>query len=134
MEIKLKRIAKISIILFIYSFIFIDFSVNDSQNHKLDDSLYTTFAILIQDETCKPSAFSSFHNDMLNWKNELRKMLKSDTELVLIDPVTSANVKVFLGPKELKNGAHVVLKGSKLFKLRMNHFALFKFGEFQSLF
>ena len=33
-------------------------------------------------------------------------MLKSDTELVFIDPVTSANVKVFLGPKELENGAH----------------------------
>ena len=43
---------------------------------------------------------------MLKWKVELRKMLKSDTELVFIDPVTSANVKVFLGPKELENGAH----------------------------
>ena len=43
---------------------------------------------------------------MATWKKELRKMLKPDTELIFIDPVTSAHVKVFLGPKELKNGAH----------------------------
>lgn len=71
---------------------------------RLPKSKVITFALLIRDETCKFPNFMSFYT----WKTELRKKLKSDTELMFIDPTTNAQVKVFIGPKELKNGTHDV--------------------------
>ena len=68
---------------------------------------------MIKYETCDPPNLISFYDELTCWKNNIRKKINielntcdSDIDLFLVDPITNAQVKIFLGPEELKKRVH----------------------------
>ena len=71
-----------------------------------DSPEYKYFAILIIDESFKTPIYSAKYMNSTNWKNNVRKMLKSGSELYFVDPATKNEVKVYLDSNDLKSASH----------------------------